>query len=172
MSISTMSLPLSVGMLTSSLSSLGYEKGMDWVRVCLHAGSTRTEINALVSMSVCMGCGIVQAERAGLDGDQPCAERNGCGRDVFSKAGQLYVPQLHFLPWLHLLTTHLLHWTETRPYYYKTCYYKLAHIRSLEPTSQLTQPALDAIAIAISNLAVFNFDPLFKLSSLFVIDAL
>ena len=37
-------------------------------------------------------------------------------------------------------------------------------MRSLEPTSQSTQPAaLDAIATAWSNPAVFDLDPLFKL---------
>lgn len=45
-------------------------------------------------------------------------------------------------------------------------YYKLAHVRSLEPTSQSTQTAaLDAIATAVSNPAVFEFDPLFKLDA-------
>ena len=45
-------------------------------------------------------------------------------------------------------------------------YYKLAHVRSLEPTSQSAQPAaLDAIATALSNSTVFDFDPLFKLDA-------
>ncbi|KAF8462486.1 PCI-domain-containing protein [Russula ochroleuca] len=45
-------------------------------------------------------------------------------------------------------------------------YYKLALVRSLEPTSQSAQPAaLDAIATALSNPTVFDFDPLFKLDA-------
>jgi len=40
-------------------------KGMDRVRVCLHAGNTRAEIDTLVGASVAWAAGIAQAERAG-----------------------------------------------------------------------------------------------------------
>jgi 8-amino-7-oxononanoate synthase len=45
-------------------------KGMDRVRVCLHAGNTRAEIDDLVSASVTWAAGIAQAERAEPGGDQ------------------------------------------------------------------------------------------------------
>ena len=45
-------------------------KGMDRVRVCLHAGNNRTEIDALVSSSVVWAAGITQAERGGPEGNQ------------------------------------------------------------------------------------------------------
>jgi translation initiation factor 3 subunit M len=45
-------------------------------------------------------------------------------------------------------------------------HYKLAHVRSLDPASQATQlVALDAIAIALSNPSIFDFDPLYKLDA-------
>ncbi|KAI9449883.1 PCI-domain-containing protein [Russula earlei] len=45
-------------------------------------------------------------------------------------------------------------------------HYKLAHVRSLDPASQSAQlAALDAIATALANPAVFDFDPLFKLAA-------
>jgi hypothetical protein len=45
-------------------------------------------------------------------------------------------------------------------------YYKLAYVRSLDPASQSTTPAaLDAIATAVSEPTVFDFDPLFKLDA-------
>ena len=45
-------------------------------------------------------------------------------------------------------------------------HYKLAHVRSLDPASQATQrSALDAIATALSNPTIFDFDPLFKLDA-------
>lgn len=56
-------------------------KGMDRVRVCLHAGNTRAEIDALVSASVAWAVGIAQAERAGPEGDQPRVEGGGGGMD-------------------------------------------------------------------------------------------
>ena len=56
-------------------------KGMDRVRVCLHAGNTRAEIDALVSASVAWAAGIAQAERAELDRDQTRVERSGGGTD-------------------------------------------------------------------------------------------
>ena len=56
-------------------------KGMGRVRVCLHAGNTRAEIDSLVSASVAWAAGIAQAERAGPDGDQLCVEGNECGMD-------------------------------------------------------------------------------------------
>jgi 8-amino-7-oxononanoate synthase len=54
-------------------------KGMDRVRVCLHAGNTRAEIDALVSASVAWAAGIAQAERARPEGDEPRVEGSGCG---------------------------------------------------------------------------------------------
>jgi translation initiation factor 3 subunit M len=49
-------------------------------------------------------------------------------------------------------------------------YYKLAHVRSLDPTSQSTTPAvLDAIATAVSVPSVFDFDPLFKLDAVLAV---
>jgi 8-amino-7-oxononanoate synthase len=39
-------------------------KGMDRVRVCLHAGNTGAEIDALVGASVAWAADIAQAERA------------------------------------------------------------------------------------------------------------
>jgi 8-amino-7-oxononanoate synthase len=56
-------------------------KGMDRVRVCLHAGNTRAEIDALVSASVAWAVDIAQAERAGPEGDQPRVEGSGGGMD-------------------------------------------------------------------------------------------
>ena len=45
-------------------------------------------------------------------------------------------------------------------------HYKLAHVRSLDPASQSAQSAaLDTIATAVSNPAVLDFDPLFKLDA-------
>ena len=41
-------------------------KGTDRVRVCLHAGNTRAELDRLVSATVAWAVGIVQEERAGL----------------------------------------------------------------------------------------------------------
>ena len=52
-------------------------KGMDRVRICLHAGNTRAEIDALVSASVAWAADIAHAERAGPDGDQPHVDGNG-----------------------------------------------------------------------------------------------
>jgi 8-amino-7-oxononanoate synthase len=56
-------------------------KGMDRVRVCLHAGNTRAEIDTLVGASVAWAAGIAQAERAGPEGDQPRVEQSGGGTD-------------------------------------------------------------------------------------------
>ena len=56
-------------------------KGMDRVRVCLHASNTRVEIDALVSSSVAWATGIAQAERARSEGDQPRVEGSGGGTD-------------------------------------------------------------------------------------------
>ena len=78
--------------------------------------------------------------------------------DVFSKADQQYVSHVctRASP---IILTHLL----SRDTAY---YYKLALVRSLEPTAQSAQPvALDAIATALSNPTVFDFDPLFKLDA-------
>jgi hypothetical protein len=48
----------------------------------------------------------------------------------------------------------------------------LAHARLLEPTSKSTQPAaLDTITTAVSNSAVFDLDPLFKLDTVMVVRA-
>jgi 8-amino-7-oxononanoate synthase len=60
-------------------------KGMDRVRVCLHAGNTRTEIDALVSASVAWAAGIAQAERAEPEGDQPCGMNPNLGNLLRSK---------------------------------------------------------------------------------------
>jgi len=54
-------------------------KGRDRVRVCLHAGNSRAEIDALVSASVAWAAGIAQAEQAGPEGDQ--LEGSGGGMD-------------------------------------------------------------------------------------------
>ena len=56
-------------------------KGMDRVRVCLHAGNTRAEIDALVNASVAWAAGIARAERAELDRDQTRVGRSGGGTD-------------------------------------------------------------------------------------------
>lgn len=45
-------------------------KGMDQVRLCLHAGSTRAEIDALVNASMAWAAGIAQVERACPEGDR------------------------------------------------------------------------------------------------------
>ncbi|KAF8263947.1 hypothetical protein EI94DRAFT_1772790 [Lactarius quietus] len=51
-------------------------------------------------------------------------------------------------------------------------HYKLAHVRSLDPTSQSTQhTALDAIATALSDPSIFDFDPLFKLDAVLAAQA-
>ncbi len=49
-------------------------KGMDRVRVCLHAGNTRAEVDALVSASIAWAAGIARDERAGSEGDQSQVE--------------------------------------------------------------------------------------------------
>ena len=54
---------------------------MDRVRVCLHAGNTRAEIDALISASVAWAVGIAQAERAGFEGDQLRVEGSRGGMD-------------------------------------------------------------------------------------------
>jgi len=56
-------------------------KGMDRVRVCLHASNIRAQIDALVSASVAWAAGIAQAEQAGPDRDQPRVEASGDGMD-------------------------------------------------------------------------------------------
>ena len=82
--------------------------------------------------------------------------------DAFSKASQSYVPHHHYLHHRLRLFNHPLPKSNRDTAYH----YKLAHVRSLEPTLQSTQPvALDAIATALSNPAVFDFDPLFKLDA-------
>ena len=43
-------------------------KGMDRVRVCLHAGNTRAEVDALINASIAWAGGIAQDERAWPDG--------------------------------------------------------------------------------------------------------
>jgi 8-amino-7-oxononanoate synthase len=43
-------------------------KGMDRVRVCLHAGNTRAEIDGLINASIAWAGGIAQPERAWPDG--------------------------------------------------------------------------------------------------------
>ena len=51
-------------------------------------------------------------------------------------------------------------------------HYKLAHVRSLDPTSQATQlVALDAIATGLSDPTIFDFDPLFKLDAVLAAQA-
>ena len=45
-------------------------KGMGQVRLCLHAGSTRAEIDALVNASMAWAAGIAQVERACPEGDR------------------------------------------------------------------------------------------------------
>ncbi|KAH8989688.1 PCI-domain-containing protein [Lactarius akahatsu] len=51
-------------------------------------------------------------------------------------------------------------------------HYKLAHLRSLDPASQATQlVALDAIATALSDPTIFDFDPLFKLDAVLAVKA-
>lgn len=51
-------------------------------------------------------------------------------------------------------------------------YYKLAHVRSLDPASQAAQlAALDAIATAVSDPTIFDFDPLFKLDAVLAAQA-
>jgi translation initiation factor 3 subunit M len=51
-------------------------------------------------------------------------------------------------------------------------HYKLAHVRSLDPASPATQRvALDAIATALSNRTIFDFDPLFKLDAVLAAQA-
>ena len=45
-------------------------KGTDRVRVCLHAGNTRSEIDALVNASVAWAASLVQHEQAGPGGDR------------------------------------------------------------------------------------------------------
>ncbi|KAH9168178.1 PCI-domain-containing protein [Lactarius sanguifluus] len=51
-------------------------------------------------------------------------------------------------------------------------HYKLAHLRSLDPASQATQlVALDAIATALSDPTIFDFDPLFKLDAVLAAQA-
>lgn len=52
---------------------------MDRVRVCLHAGNTRAEIDALVSESIAWAVGVTQAERAGPEEDQ--LQGSGGGMD-------------------------------------------------------------------------------------------
>jgi hypothetical protein len=42
--------------------------------VCLHAGNTRAEIDALVNTSIAWAAGIGQDERAGLEGDRTGVE--------------------------------------------------------------------------------------------------
>jgi translation initiation factor 3 subunit M len=75
--------------------------------------------------------------------------------DVFSKAGQPYVLclSINFACWRASCRDSAYH-------------YKLAHVRSLDPASPATQrSALDAIATALSNPTIFDFDPLFKLDA-------
>ncbi|KAH9027551.1 hypothetical protein EDB85DRAFT_2171956 [Lactarius pseudohatsudake] len=56
-----------------------------------------------------------------------------------------------------------LKWVSRRDMAY---HYKLAHVRSLDPASQATQlAALDAIATAVSDPTIFDFDPVLKLDS-------
>ncbi|KAH9057289.1 PCI-domain-containing protein [Lactarius vividus] len=51
-------------------------------------------------------------------------------------------------------------------------HYKLAHVRSLDPASQATQlVALDAIATALSDPTIFDYDPLFKLDAVLAAQA-
>ncbi|KAF8490940.1 pyridoxal phosphate-dependent transferase [Russula emetica] len=73
---------LARGLNARSISWPTVPKGMDLVRVCLHAGNTRAEIDALVSASVAWAAGMAQAERAGLEGDQPRVEKSGGGMDA------------------------------------------------------------------------------------------
>lgn len=42
-------------------------KGADRVRVCLHAGNTREELDALVGAAVVWAAGIAREERVGLE---------------------------------------------------------------------------------------------------------
>ena len=58
---------------------------MDRVRVCLHAGNTRAEIDALVGTSVAWAANIAQAERAGPEGDQPRGMDPNVGNFLRSK---------------------------------------------------------------------------------------
>ncbi|KAH9025196.1 hypothetical protein EDB84DRAFT_1564128 [Lactarius hengduanensis] len=45
-------------------------------------------------------------------------------------------------------------------------HYELAHVRSLDPASQATQlAALDAIAMALCDPTIFDFDPVLRLDS-------
>ncbi|KAH8988769.1 PCI-domain-containing protein [Lactarius hatsudake] len=51
-------------------------------------------------------------------------------------------------------------------------HYKLSHLRSLDPASHATQlVALDAIATALSDPTIFDFDPLFKLDAVLAVKA-
>jgi translation initiation factor 3 subunit M len=83
--------------------------------------------------------------------------------DVFSKAGQTYV-----LPSFTTSSTASHSKSENPPHANRdnAYHYKLVHVRSLDPASKSTQPAaLNAIATAVSDPAVLDFDPLFKLDA-------
>ena len=54
-------------------------KGKDRVRVCLHAGNTQGEIDALVNTCIAWAVGIKQNEGTGSEGDRTRIEGSVCG---------------------------------------------------------------------------------------------
>ena len=64
-------------------------KGTDRVRVCLHAGNTRSDIDALVNASISWAAGIVQDERAGPEGYRTRIEESMGGMGQSGVEGNL-----------------------------------------------------------------------------------
>ena len=61
---------LAHGLNARPISSPTVPKSSDQVRVCLHAGNTRAELDTLVSTTVAWGVGIVLEERAEFGGER------------------------------------------------------------------------------------------------------